>query len=198
MEQEKKKNKTIGWILLIILIILILGLNYVKFFMNEPNENITETPVQNTTSEVEIKALQAIVDNFNKNDKIKQYEEQGIKLNAELNNHSIFISYATEETITYEFNYQSLELTINIRNDEENLTKFKKVYEILIYAVQERLENNENIDNYVKDFMEDAKDYTGLSKTVKDGSATYKMNITKKLTSEESQETALDSNNSNS
>ena len=51
MKKEKKQSNSMGWLLLILLICMTLGLNYVKFFMNTENENIEETPVENSASQ---------------------------------------------------------------------------------------------------------------------------------------------------
>ena len=107
MENNKKQNKTLGWILLIILIILVLALNYIKFFANIETDEVEETPANTQQSEVITTALNNIVDNFNNNSKITTNQEKNIKLSAALNQYSIFISYATEEEGTYEFNWKT-------------------------------------------------------------------------------------------
>ncbi len=178
---EKRKNKTIGWILLVILILLLIGLNYVKFFMNNNNPNIEETPVENSASEAIDNVLNEIVDNFNNNEQIEQYKEQNINIDATLNNHSLYISYEKDETTTYEFNYNNFDLTITILNEEENVEKFNQIYEILIYAVQQRMNNEENLNTYIKNFLDGTKEYEGLTKEIEDDNIIYTMNITKKI-----------------
>ena len=183
MGPEKKKNKMIGWIMLIVLIIMALGISYIKFFMNE-NKNIEEKPIENSASEAIEKALTEITNNFNNNEKIKEYEAKNIKIQSTQNNNNIFIQYESNGTTTYEFTYNNLFLTTTISNKEENINIFKQVYEILIYAAQERIKNKEEIETYIKSYLNDEKEYKGLSKTINKDYITYKMNITEKLTEE--------------
>ena len=183
MGPEKKKNKMIGWVMLIVLIIMALGISYIKFFMNE-NKNIEEKPIENSASEAIEKALTEITNNFNNNEKIKEYEAKNIKIQATQNNNNIFILYESNGTTTYEFTYNNLFLTTTISNKEENINIFKQVYEILIYAAQERIKNEEEIESYVKSYLNDEKEYKGLSKKINKDYITYKMNITEKLTEE--------------
>lgn len=179
-KEGKSKKNIVAWIILVILILLLLALNYLKFFGSK-NPNIENTPVDNSENQAVVVALQEIVDNFNKNSKIAEYKEQNITIQAVLNNYSIFISYTDDTTTTYEFNYHDFLIDITISNKEENRAKFDKVYEILIYAVQERLKNDENIEEYVKNYLNDSTEYDGLYKTADEGNLTYYMDITIKL-----------------
>ncbi len=180
MKTEKKKSKILGWLFLIVLITMALGVSYVKFFMNE-NKNIEEKPVENSASEAITKALKEITDNFNKNEKIKEYAEKNITIQATQNNNNIYILYETDETITYEFTYNNFLLTTTISNTEENLKIFKQIYEILIYATQERINNKNDIEKNITAFLNDEREYTGLTKEVNQNYVTYKMNITEKI-----------------
>lgn len=182
---------------MLLLISLALGISYIKFF-KEPNQNLEEHPTENSSNQAINKALQQIVTNFNQNKKIEEYANQSINIKAVLNNHSIYISYVDTTSITYEFNYQNLELNIVVENNEENLNKFKTIYEILILAVQERLENTENIDSYVASFLDDTREYDGLFKEVNAGTITYHMNITKKLQEIDLNGLSTDDNNQTS
>lgn len=170
-----------GWILLIILITLILLLSYFKFFSQRNSSYIDEIPVENSSSEAINIALSQIVENFNHHEKIKQYQNENIKIKAILNNRSIYISYENDTIITYEFSYNNLYLTISVDNDKENLDKFKKIYEILIYAVQERLNNTDNIADYINSYLSNTDKYEGISQEVNGNNIIYKMNITKKI-----------------
>ncbi len=177
----KKNNRMFGWILLIILITLILLLSYFKFFSQRNSSYIDEIPVENSSSEAINIALSQIVENFNHHEKIKQYQNENIKIKAILNNRSIYISYENDTIITYEFSYNNLYLTISVDNDKENLDKFKKIYEILIYAVQERLNNTDNIADYINSYLSNTDKYEGISQEVNGNNIIYKMNITKKI-----------------
>lgn len=167
---------------LIILIILLIALNYVKFFMNS-NDNIQQTPVENSASQAVNTALNQIVENFNADEKIKEFQTNNIEITAVLNNYSIFINYKGETSTTYEFHYNNFKLDIKVSNDEENMEKFKIIYEILIRAVQKRLNNTENIDTYINEFLTDSMEYDGLQKIATDDSDIfmYTMDITKKI-----------------
>ena len=181
MEKKKGNGKVIvAWVFLIILVGLLLGLNYVKFF-GQSNQNIEEKPVENSADQAIDRALTQIVDNFNQHEKVKSYADNNIIIKAVLNHHSIYISYVTDTTITYEFTYQNLGLEIVIANDEENVQKFKEIYEILIYAVQQRLGNDQDIAPYISNFLEDKVEYEGLTKSATEDTFTYQMDITQKL-----------------
>lgn len=188
MKKEKKGKIIIAWIVLILLIIMLLALNYIKFFGSQTTPNIEEKPVGNSSEQAVNNALQQIVDNFNQHEKVKEYAEQNIGLKAVLNGYSIYISYTTDTTTTYEFTYHDLTLDIDIANDEENIQKFKTIYEILIYAVQQRIDNDENIDSYVSEFLNDSEEYDGLYKVVADNIISYHMDITRKLKANDSSE----------
>ena len=188
MNKEKIKI-FIAWIFLILLIFLFLFVNHIKFFRVEINEStIEETPVENSTAEAINLALTNIVDNFNKNPLIEQYKNEGITLGANLNNYSLYISYTSEDTITYEFNYSNLILNINITNSKENITKFNKVYEILIKAIQERINNEFDTTNMINKHLNENINYDGLSKEINENIITYRVDITKKLIEKGSEE----------
>ena len=182
-------KRTIAWIILIILIILILGLSYIKFFVGETTL-IEERPADNNMSEVIKTALTDIVNNFNKNEKIEQYKKDGINISATFNenSNSIFISYETDTTTTYEFTYDNLNLVISILNEEENITNFKKVEEILIYAIQERLNVEEDITDIVNEYIEGNKELEIITKEEKEDVITHKINIAKKIESNKEEE----------
>ena len=178
--QSKKPKIVIAWILLFVLTSCLLFLNYLKFF-GSPNPNIEERPIENSSSEAIQTALTQIVENFNSNVKIQEYSEKNIQLKAIQNQHSIFISYTTDTTVTYEFTYSNLLLSINIENNKENIEKFNKAYEILIQAIQERIGIEENIDLILDDIINKDKEYDGIEKEISEDIIEYKINITKKL-----------------
>lgn len=176
-----KTKRIIASIFLFFLIICLLGLNYIKFF-GIPNPNIEKVPVETSSSKAINKALEEIVTNFNNSKEIEEYAKNNVKINAILNNYSIFINYTTDKTITYEFSYNNLILSIDVENEKENLEKFQKVYSILIQAIQKRLGNNENINQIVESIIKENKTYDGISVKEKDNNIiNYKINITKKL-----------------
>lgn len=176
------KQKTgIMWICLIFLIILILALNYIKFFGN-PNQNIREQPIENSTSEAIDNALLDIVNNFNNSTDVQELTKDSIVASAILKNYSIFISYTINESkTTYEFKYSNLKLTINISNDEENIEKFNKIYKILIKSCQKRLNNSDNINEQIDKFLNGEQELLGITRTRKNNLITYKMDITQKI-----------------
>lgn len=177
-----KKTKTIiMWIFLIILIILTLALNYIKFF-GIPNQNIKETPIENSTSSAISTALLDITNNFNNSMDTQELTKDSIVASATLKNYSIFISYTVNDSkTTYEFKYSNLKLTINISNDEENVEKFNKIYKILIKSCQKRLGNTENIDEDIDNFLKGEKELLGMKKIEKNSLISYEMDITQKI-----------------
>ena len=187
---NKEKIKIINaWIFLILLIALFIYVNHIKFFRVEINESTLEkTPVENSTAEAIQLALTNIVDNFNNNSLIEQYKNEGIELNASVNNYSLYISHTKDITTTYEFNYSNLLLSINITNNEENITKFNKVYEILIKAIQERIKNEFDTTNIISKHLNENINYDGLTKEINENIITYKIDITKRLIEEGSEE----------
>lgn len=176
-----KTKRIIAWIFLFSLISCLLGLNYIKFFGGH-NPNIKEVPVETSSSKAINNALNEIVTNFNKAEEIEEYAKNNIIIKATLNNYSIFISYTTDKTTTYEFSYNNLILSIDIENKSENLEKFQNIYSILIKSVQKRLENEENIDTIINSIIKENKAYDGITLEEKENNIiNYKMNITKKL-----------------
>jgi len=187
MNKEKIKV-IIAWIFLILLIALFLYVNHLKFFkIKINNDSIEEIPVENSSSEAIELALTEIVNNFNSNSLIEEYKKEGININAILNNYSIYITYTTDTTITYEFNYNNLILSINITNEEESITKFNKVYKILVKATQQRIGNEEDITKLIDDHLNKNINYDGLTKKTKENIIEYNLDITKKLTKEGSE-----------
>ena len=163
MNNKKENNMVVGWILLILLIFMALGVSYVNFFVGV-DKKIEEKSVDNNESEAINNALTQIVNYFNDSDKIDALD--GVNIHAVLNNRSIFISYITDITTTYEFTYDNLALEITVSDDEDNLKKFHQVCEILIYAIQMRLNNGDNIEKSISSFINDNVHFKGLEKTI--------------------------------
>ena len=110
---EHKKN-LLAWISLITLIILLLFLNYIKFF-SQKNPNIEEKPVENSSSRAIETALSTIAENFNTNEELNTLKEENILLSATRKNYSLFITDIENENRTiYEFKYNNLKLSINV------------------------------------------------------------------------------------
>lgn len=178
---EKNNNKNFfASLLLIILIFMILGITYIKYFSIDNNKNIEERPVNESSSVAIHKSLNDITINFN--DSVKEYEQDNnITLSAVVNNYSIFISYIDGTTTTYEFTYDNLVLNTIIDNSEENLKKFNVVYKFLVESIQKRLNNQNNIDELVEKFLTTDTNYDGLIKTKSNDIIEYQVDITKKL-----------------
>lgn len=180
---KQTKSKTIfAWIILFVLIGATLILTYFKFFSAD-NSNITEIPTNNSTSNAIHKALKDITINFNQSPAVQTYNEQNnVKLNATANNFSIYISYITDTTTTYEFTYDNLHLNIIINSNEAKAEKFNVVYKFLIEAVQKRINNTNDINEEINKFLNnDDISYEGLTKKVVEDNVEYQMDITKKI-----------------
>lgn len=170
----------VAWILLIVLIIISLVLSYFKVLSNN-NKNISEVPVDNSAAKAVDLALKQIVENFNNDEKINEYTNQNINMNAVLNNRSIFVSYKTDKVITYEFIYNNFNLSVNIENNDENMKRFEKVFVILNNAVQKRLNNDIDTESIVHDFLNNKKEVSGLLIDKKDKMFRVSVNIIEKI-----------------
>ena len=170
----------VAWILLIVLIIISLVLSYFKVLSNN-NKNISEVPVDNSAAKAVDLALKQIVENFNNDEKINEYTNQNINMNAVLNNRSIFVSYKTDKVITYEFIYNNFNLSVNIENNDENMKRFEKVFVILNNAVPKRLNNDIDTESIVHDFLNNKKEVSGLLIDKKDKMFRVSVNIIEKI-----------------
>lgn len=181
----KKFNDLIAKILLILLIISCVLLTYLKFFTSfmPNNKNITENPINESNSKAIHIALKNITVNFNQNNKVKDYEEKNnVNLEASVNNYSIFISYISENTITYEFVYNDLNLSTIIDHQiQQNNEKFNVICGFLIEATQKRINHTDNIDELINNFLYTNINYDGLTKKTLEEGVQYTINITKKL-----------------
>lgn len=183
MKKNDKKLKSVGkmpillgWILLIIFVSAALGLTYLKFF--GPNENLSEHLVEEeVVSPIITEALQSIVDNFNNSDLNSQYKDINIDMNATLNGTSIIVEYSSGTNVEYEFTFDSPNLSVSL--DDSNVDIFNVVYTIMIYANQQRLGNNSDIDDYIVGFLDGDLDVDGLSKEVSDNTSLYSIDISK-------------------
>ena len=174
------KNTILAYLILIILIIAVLVLSYFKFF-TDTNKNITEKPINNSAEEAINIALKEIVENFNNDEKINEYSNQNIKINATLKNNSIFVSYQTDRITTYEFIYGRLNLSTTIIDDEDNLKKFEKVFILLNNAIQKRLNETIDTENKIHSFLEKNKQINGITKVKSNGKIKITIDITKKI-----------------
>lgn len=182
-KQISKRELIIARVILIILIILVFGITYLKFF--GPNPNLEEHPIDTSNSvqdELQIKLLDLIVTKFNDSVLIEDYRAQNINIEANVNtnNKSIIISYVDDVSKQYEFNYIQPNLEIVVKNEEQE--DFYIVYKELIKANQERLQNKNNYDEYIDEFFNGNKDIEGVSKEIKeDDSIKYVMDVTKTI-----------------
>lgn len=180
MKQQKHK-RLIAFIMLYTLIGLALILTYIKFFTAD-NNKITEIPVNESSSNAIHTALKEITNNFNESTKVKDYaNDNDITLKASINNYSLYISYIAETTTTYEFSYKDLSLNITISNNDKE--KFNEIYRLLIEAVQKRINNTTDITSFIDDFLNNDKNFDGLTKEINGDLINYKIDITKKLKS---------------
>ena len=193
----KRRKIIIAWIFLVILIILILALNYIKFFGN-PNQNIKEQPIENSTSTAINNALLDITNNFNNSVDVQELTKDSIVASATLKNYSIFISYTVNDSkTTYEFKYSNLKLTINIANDKENIEKFNKIYKILIKSCQKRFNNTDNLNDQIDRFLNEEQELSGIIKTKKSNLIIYEMDITQKISNQLTQDNGNPENTNN-
>ena len=176
----KNRYKTIvAWLFLFILVLLILVLSYFKFF-GLSNPNIEEKNIDNSSTNAVYLALSDITVNFNQNPNLEKYcNENNLTIKASVNNYSIFISYISDTTTTYEFKYNNfwLKTTIDVVEKE----KFSLVYYILVEAVQKRINNVNPIKELIDNFLETNIIIDGLTKSVIDNRIEYGINITKKI-----------------
>ena len=183
MKKKNENNKIIfARIMLIVLILIGCVVSYIKFF-NKSNENLEEKPINSEKSKELDLALDEIVNNFNNNNKIADYEKNNIKLKAIRKNNSIFISYITEsETITYEFIYNNSYLIITVNNSIENIERFKNVFYLITVANQERLGvTNDNISDMITNFFENDTEYKEITVDKSDDKNTYYIEFNSKI-----------------
>ena len=180
---EHKKN-LLAWISLITLIILLLFLNYIKFF-SQKNPNIEEKPVENSSSRAIETALSTIAENFNTNEELNTLKEENILLSATRKNYSLFITDIENENRTvYEFKYNNLKLSINVLDEKENLEKFNRVYKILIMSCQKRIQNEDIIAEKIEKFLNGEFEIEAIQKKKSGNIINYQMDITKKISSD--------------
>ena len=184
MKKEDKEIKTISkgkiaiaWILLIVLICSLGGITYIKFFSNitVDNNNTEDSNSVQQLSEEEKEILEKIVENFNKNKKISEYEQQKIIIKAAFENNAINIYYNSRANKNYSF---TLENGFLVNSNDSNDKEIQKVISLIIYANQERLGNNENIDKILDAFFNNDEEIDGLVvESTEANVITYKINI---------------------
>lgn len=179
-KQVSKKAIIIARVILVLLIVIVILITYLRFFGINPN--LEEHPVNksdNSQDEFQIKLLELIVTNFNNNSLLEDYKKQNISMEATVNSdNSIIISYVGEDTKKYEFDYVHPNIEILINEDEKE--DFYKVYKLLIEANQIRLENRDNYDEYIDEFLVNDRNIDGLIKEIQDdGSIKFVMDVSK-------------------
>ena len=172
---QKKSNKVVfAWITLILLVIIAGSLTYLKFFYTietnaENNEELTPA-IQNE--------LQKIVDNFNNSELVKEKTKENITIKSKLENNVITVEYESSER-KEEYNYTFNNLILIIETDNDN-NIFKEIFKIMIYAVQKRLGNENNVDNLIEGFINNTMEVDGLYReTIEANKITYNIDITK-------------------
>ena len=172
---QKKSNKVVfAWITLILLVIIAGSLTYLKFFYTietnaENNEELTPA-IQNK--------LQKIVDNFNNSELVKEKTKENITIKSKLENNVITVEYESSER-KEEYNYTFNNLILIIETDNDN-NIFKEIFKIMIYAVQKRLGNENNVDNLIEGFINNTMEVDGLYReTIEANKITYNIDITK-------------------
>ena len=172
---QKKSNKVVfAWIILVLLVIIAGGLTYLKFFYTkeketENNEELTPA-IQNE--------LQKIVDNFNNSELVKEKTKENITIKSKLENNIITVEYESSER-KEEYNYTFNNLILIIETDNDN-NIFKEIFKIMVYAVQKRLGNENNIDNLIEGFINNTMEVDGLYReTIEANKITYNIDITK-------------------
>ena len=166
---------------------MLIILNYVKFVSFYNYDDAVEVIDTNVSSTEAVEnALTEIINNFNSDEEISQYKNQGIDINAKLNNYSLYIEYTDDTTTTYEFNYNNLMLSINIKNEENNLKKFNSIYKILIKAIQKRIKNEDELDLLINSHINEEIELIGIDKIINNNKTIfYKIDITKKIKAKE-------------
>ncbi len=172
---QKKSNKVVfAWIILILLVIIAGSLTYLKFFYTKENEtenNEELTPaIQNE--------LQKIVDNFNNSELVKEKNKENITIKSKLENNVITVEYESSER-KEEYNYTFNNLILIIETDNDN-NIFKEIFKLMVYAVQKRLGNENNVDNLIEGFINNTMEVDGLYReTIEANKITYNIDITK-------------------
>lgn len=159
-KQVKKKSIAGLCLLLIILIGIALGLTYLKFFYKDTT-GVPIIPDQKITPEI-TNELNIIVDNINNDEIVKEKSKENINIKAKLNKDTITITYNNESKIEeYNFKYNNMLLEIETENNE---TAFNDIFKIIVRANQKRLNNTNNIDILVEQFLNNDYEIDGLYK----------------------------------
>ena len=159
-KQVKKKSIAGLCLLLIILIGIALGLTYLKFFYKDTT-GVPIIPDQKLTPEI-TNELNIIVDNINNDEIVKEKSKENKNIKAKLNKDTITITYNNESKIEeYNFKYNNMLLEIETEN---NKTAFNDIFKIIVRANQKRLNNTNNIDILVEQFLNNDYEIDGLYK----------------------------------
>lgn len=161
----------LAFIILSFSLIAILYIIYLKTYY--VNDDIMSEHKINESSNVAINnALNEIIDKFNNSEEILKLNEGKKIVTSKVNNFSLFVTYSDIDSITYEFTYRDLILSINNYSDDE---KFNMILINLVKSIQLRL-NNEVSDEDVNLCI---KDNSCLGVILEDD--TYKLNIVEKI-----------------
>ena len=179
VKNVSKSSIILAWILLIMLISAATGLTYLKFFGEIEIENNKESGNEEKISPVITQALTTIVDEFNKEENIQEYKKNNVIVNAELENTSIKVTFKNQETKIYTFKIEIPNLIVDTTSNDQ---EFEKIFTLMVYACQKRLNNNTDIDEHIKSFLEDGREIVGLSKkNIEANKIEYIIDISKKI-----------------
>lgn len=200
-KKEKRKRSKItiflAWLFLFILILCVVGVIYIKFFMNIENDNdiMEEHPI--TDNDDAANDLLSIMNLFNNSSLLSSYKEQNILMVATASEDSFVVDYSNNYTKKYVFTKDESNLKIIIseedRNDSIFMEDFYKVFPIVVTAVQENIGNTNDISSIVGDFLNNNTSVDGLLKLEEDNKLIYSIDITKIINTTTSQN---DDNNS--
>lgn len=175
-----KYKRFIAWMLLSLLVVCLLGLNYVKFFGGS-NKDDEKNSDSNSSFEENNVLLTEIVSIFNSSGYVENYSKNGIHLKATVNKNSIFISHTTNDTVVYEFLYSEPMLSITLENEHENVLKCNQALELLIHAIQMRIDKEEKLAEVINKVVFGNDKVDGINRTVTDKSVYYEIDITKRM-----------------
>lgn len=178
IDEMPSKGKIIGaWILLVILISCVAGLIYLKKNTELEEEKVTET--ENKISPIITTELTNIVNYFNANSLISEYEQEGLTLTASLQDATIIISYATSNTNgIINYNYNQISANLNTTFEQESKELNDKIFKVLVMACRERKSWKEDITNEVENFLTSNTEIIGLNKETNENNITYHINVT--------------------
>lgn len=175
--KPQKKKSVVGLcLLLIILIGIALGITYLKFFYKDTTGDPI-IPEQKLTPAI-TSELNKIVDNINNDEIVKGKSKENINIKAELKKDTIAITYNNNnKKEEYNFKYNNMLLEIETESADE---VFNEIFKIIVRANQKRLNNTNNIDNIVDQFLNNEYEINGLYKeSLEANEITYSISIDK-------------------